>query len=90
MAATELAVLVQPRAGRSEVVGRHGEAVKIRLAAPPVENAANEELVRFLADALRVPRAAVRVTRGARSRRKIVTIDGVAPAAVAHLLAGTT
>ena len=47
-----LIVHVQPRAKRSEVVGRHGDAIKVRLAAPPVDGAANEELVRFLAEAL--------------------------------------
>jgi uncharacterized protein (TIGR00251 family) len=82
-----LAVVVQPRAGRSEVVGRHGDAVKIRLAAPPVDNAANEELVRFIADTLGVPRARVAVARGAAGRRKLVAIDGVDDAtALAALL----
>lgn len=80
MSAT-ITVHVQPRARRTEVAGRHGDAIKIRLAAPPVDNAANEELVRFLAAALGVPRAAVRIARGAAARRKTVVIDGVADAA---------
>ena len=46
---------VQPRASRTELVGRHGDALKIRVAAPPVAGAANEALVRFLAERLGVP-----------------------------------
>lgn len=70
-------VYVQPRASRTELSGRHGDAVKIRLAAPPVDNAANEELVRFLADLLGVPAGAVAIERGHTSRRKTVRISGV-------------
>jgi uncharacterized protein (TIGR00251 family) len=72
-----LTVHVQPRARKTEVTGRHGDAIKIRLAAPPVDNAANDELVRFVAATLGVPRAAVRITRGHTGRRKTVTIDGL-------------
>ncbi len=72
-----LVLHVQPRARRTEVVGRHGDAIKVRLAAPPVDGAANEALVRFVADALGVPRAAVRLVAGGSSRRKVVEIDGV-------------
>jgi len=74
------AVHVQPRARRTEVAGLHGDAVKVRLAAPPVEGAANEELVRFVAERLGVARAAVRVASGAASRRKVVEVDGVSGA----------
>ena len=81
-------VHVQPRARHSAVAGRHGDAIKIRLAAPPVDNAANEELVRFLAEALGVPRAAVRVARGLTGRRKTVAIDGLTADAAIHILLG--
>lgn len=74
-----LRVHVQPRAKRSEVAGRHGDAVKVRLAAPPVDGAANEELVRFLAEALGVPRRAVRIVAGLAGRDKVVELDGLAP-----------
>ncbi len=70
-------VHVQPRARRTEVAGLHGDAVKVRLAAPPVDGAANEELVRFVAEALGVARSAVRVAAGAASRRKTVEVEGV-------------
>jgi uncharacterized protein (TIGR00251 family) len=73
------AVTVQPRASRTEVVGEHGEMVKIRIAAPPVEGAANEELIRFLAKQLHVPASAVRVVSGQSARRKVVEVEGVAP-----------
>jgi len=69
-------VRVQPRASRSEIVGLHGEALKVRLAAPPVDGAANAALVELLADALGVPRRAVRIVAGATSRGKVVEVDG--------------
>lgn len=64
----------QPGARRTEVVGRHGEAVKIRLAAPPVEGRANETLVAFLAAGFGVPRRNVTVLRGETGRAKTVRI----------------
>ena len=77
-----LVVQVQPRASRSEVTGRFGDAVKIRLAAPPVDGAANEELVRFVAELLKVPKSAVTITAGLTSKRKTLQIVGVSPEAV--------
>ncbi len=70
-------VYVQPRASRSEVAGEHGDAVKIRLAAPPVEGAANKELVTFLAKKLGVPKSAIRIVSGERGRRKILEVSGI-------------
>lgn len=66
-----------PRARRTAVAGRHGDAIRIRLAAPPVDGAANTELVRFLAERLRVPRSAVAIRSGATGRRKTVSVTGV-------------
>lgn len=71
------AVHAQPRASRTELAGPHGDAIRIRLAAPPVEGAANAELVSFLAKLLGVPRSAVRVVTGRRGRRKTVEVAGV-------------
>lgn len=76
MSPTILSVHVQPRASRTEVSGWHGDAVKIRLAAPPVDGAANAALIAFLAERLGVPRAAVTVVAGATARRKRVAITG--------------
>ena len=70
-----LALHVQPGAKRTEVAGTHGDALKIRLAAPPVDGKANAELLRFLADAFGVPRHAVTLLRGESSRRKTVRIE---------------
>ena len=81
-----LVLHVQPRARRTEVAGRHGDAIRIRLAAPPADNAANDELVRFLAEALGVPRSAVQITRGAHARRKTVTVAGRSAAAAERTL----
>ena len=65
---------MQPGASRSEFAGRHGERLKVRLAAPASENRANEALVAFLAEHYRVPRRNVRIVSGLRSRRKRVEI----------------
>jgi len=69
-------VHVQPRASRSEIVGMHGEAIKIRLTSPPVDDAANAELVALLATELSVQRSAVRIVSGARARSKVVEVVG--------------
>jgi uncharacterized protein len=74
-----LALHVQPGAKRTEAAGTHGDSLKFRLAAPPVDGKANAELVRFLADAFDVPQRQVTIVRGETSRQKSVRI--VAPAA---------
>jgi uncharacterized protein (TIGR00251 family) len=71
-----LEVHVQPGAKRSEFAGQHGERVKIRLAAPAIENRANAALIEFLADYYRVPKRSVRIAAGLKSRDKRVVIDG--------------
>jgi uncharacterized protein (TIGR00251 family) len=68
---------VQPRASRTELAGPHGGALRVRLTAPPVDGAANEALVRFLAEQLDVPRSAVRLDAGATGRSKLVTVEGI-------------
>jgi uncharacterized protein (TIGR00251 family) len=72
-----IAVKVVPRASKNEIAGREGDAVKIRLTAPPVEGKANAALVKFLADALGVSRAQIEVVAGQGSRRKLVRVRGV-------------
>jgi uncharacterized protein (TIGR00251 family) len=71
-----LEVHVQPGAKRSEFAGQHGTRIKIRLAAPAVENRANEALVEFLAEHYRVPKRNVRIAAGLKSRDKRVVIEG--------------
>ena len=80
-----VAVHVQPRASRSEIIGVHGTALKVRLQAPPVDGAANEALVRLLADSLGVSYRSVRVVAGATSRAKTVEVDGTTEDAVRAL-----
>jgi len=75
--AVTIAVKVVPRASKNEIAGREGDAVKIRLTAPPVEGKANAALVKFLADALGVSRAQIEVVAGQGSRRKLVRVRGV-------------
>jgi len=79
-------VHVVPRARVSEVAGRHGDAIRIRLAAPPVDGAANAELIRILAARLGVPRSAVSITRGATGRRKTVSVVGISTDTVVGIL----
>ena len=78
-------VHVQPRASRSEVVGLHGAALKVRLHAPPVDGAANDALEALLAKELGVPRRDVRIVQGATSRAKVVEITGTTASAVRAL-----
>ncbi|HEX8138534.1 MAG TPA: DUF167 domain-containing protein [Pyrinomonadaceae bacterium] len=82
-------VKVVPRASRTQVAGVQEGALKVRLAAPPVEGAANEELVRTLAKELRVPRRAVEITGGHASRLKQVRVSGATSDALRRL-AGPT
>jgi hypothetical protein len=79
-------VRVQPRAGKNEVAGVWGGALKIRLQAPATENRANEALVEFLADVLRTPKSAVRIQSGGRSRSKRIEILGVTKQQILALL----
>jgi uncharacterized protein (TIGR00251 family) len=83
-------VHVQPRASRSEVVGTHGAALKVRLLAPPVDGAANDALVTLLAKELGVSRRDVRIVQGATSRAKVVEIEGTTADAVRALAAHGT
>jgi uncharacterized protein (TIGR00251 family) len=79
-------VQLQPRASRDAIEGEHAGALKIRLTAPPVDDRANEALVRLLAERLNVPLAAVRIVGGDKSRGKRVIVAGVRPEQVLALL----
>jgi len=70
-------VRVVPRASRSEIAGEFDRALRVRLAAPPVEGAANEELIRLLAKSLGLPRTAVEIISGHSSRTKRVKVNGL-------------
>jgi uncharacterized protein (TIGR00251 family) len=73
-----LTVHVQPGSSRTECVGIHGDALKIRLAARPTDGAANDELIRFIADRCSIPRACVRILTGVKARQKRLCVEGVA------------
>lgn len=79
-----LTLYVQPGAKRTEVAGLHGEALKIRIAAPPVDGAANEALLDFLKKTFGVPGSSVTLKHGASGRSKVVEIQspGIAPEAL--------
>jgi hypothetical protein len=79
-------VRVVPRASRSEIVGEHNGALRIRIAAPPVDGAANEELMRTLARALRIRLNAVEITSGQASKTKQVRVTGATPHDLQQLL----
>jgi uncharacterized protein (TIGR00251 family) len=72
-----LTVRVTPRAGRSAIAGVRDGVVLVKLAAAPVDGAANAALVALLSDLLRIPKRSVRITSGDRSRTKVIEIDGV-------------
>ena len=72
-----LAVRVIPRSTRDEIVGTHGNALKIRLNAPPVDGKANARLVRFLGERLGVPPSRIQIVRGQTGRKKQVLVTGL-------------
>nr|MBL8410956.1 YggU family protein [Dechloromonas sp.] len=81
-----LTLHIQPGAKKSEFAGLHGEALKIRLAAPPVDGKANEALVKFVAARLGLAKSAVSLVSGQTSRHKILEVRGTTATAVATLL----
>lgn len=81
-----VAFRIQPRASADAVVGDRDGAIAIRLRAAPLEGAANEALIRFLALRLQVPRRSVQLVRGHSSRRKWAAVEGLEPAEVRRRL----
>ena len=84
-----LAVKLQPRASRNEIIEPLGGELRIKVTAPPVDSAANEALLRYLAELLECPRGAVQLIRGQTSRHKLIALRGVTvDAALARLKQG--
>ena len=77
---------VVPRASRNELSGLHGDAIRIRLTAPPVDGAANEALTKYLADLLSVPRRDIDIISGHSSRTKVIAVHGISPQELRALL----
>lgn len=71
-----LTLHVQPGAKRSEIAGLHSEALKLRLAAPPIEGRANEALLKYIAELFGVPLRQVELRQGGQSRHKVVAVTG--------------
>jgi len=83
-----LTLHVQPGAKTTDVAGEHGDALKIRLAAPPVDGKANAALLAYLAARLGIAKGAIRLKSGETSRRKCIEIVGLSAPDVALRLAG--
>ena len=82
-------VYVVPGSSRSEIAGLHNDSLRVRVAARPIEGAANEELILFLAKTFKVSKSSVRIVSGARGRAKHVSIEGQ-PETLIELLASKT
>lgn len=81
-----LRVYIQPRASKSEFAGTHDGLIKIRIAAPALENAANLALLEFIAHELGIAKRAVRLVSGSTSRKKTLEIDGMTAEMIATRL----
>ncbi len=81
-----ITVKAHPRAKRTAITGRFGDAYKLDLAAPPTDGKANEECIRYFAALAGVPRSRVRIVTGASSRMKVVDIEGLAQADLDRLI----
>ena len=84
--ATLVSVRVQPRAGRDEIAGARGNALVVKVKAPPVDGKANDAVCRLLAKAAGVPATSAELVRGASARDKVVRLPGVAAADAAERL----
>jgi len=84
--ASRISIYVQPRASKTAVAGMHDGCVKVRLAAPPVDGAANAALIEFVAERLGLAKSRVRIVSGQTSRRKVVEVDGIGVEQLAEAL----
>ncbi len=73
----KLALFVQPKASKNEIIGPHNGALKIKITAPPIDGKANTALVEFLANALDIPKRQIRILKGETGRNKSVEIFGL-------------
>jgi uncharacterized protein (TIGR00251 family) len=81
-------IRLQPKASKPGIVGIHGDALKVRVSAPPVDGAANDALVELLAATFKIPRSAVTIVAGLSSRSKVVELAGVAESDVLRIANG--
>lgn len=85
-----LAVKLQPRAAKNEICGQHGNELRVRVTAPPVDEAANDALLRFLADTFDCPRSCIELVHGHTSRHKHIKLTGVSPETVLQAVSRST
>jgi uncharacterized protein len=90
VATTRLRLRVSPGSGRAAIVGRHGDAWKVRVTEPPEHGRANEAVVRLLAKTLALPHDAVAIVSGHSGRDKIVELTGVGPALIERRLSSAS
>src|SRR5437660_9618247 len=90
LSTTRLRLRVSPGSGRAAIVGRHGDAWKVRVTEPPERGRANDAVVRLLANALAVPRDAVAIVSGHGARDKIVELTGIGPALIERRLSSAS
>jgi uncharacterized protein (TIGR00251 family) len=79
-------VRIHPNAKRSGFAGFHGESVKIDVNAPPLEGKANKELIKFLSEALSVPKSSIQIVRGDKSKGKVLKLAGISSAKLLNAL----
>jgi hypothetical protein len=89
-ASTRLRLRVSPGSGRAEIVGRHGDAWRVRVTAPPEHGKANDAVLRLVADTVAVPLSAVTIVSGHGARDKIIELTGVGPALIERRLASAS
>jgi uncharacterized protein (TIGR00251 family) len=90
VASTRLRLRVSPGAGRAQVIGRHGDAWKVRVTAAPEQGRANDAVLRLLAEVLLVPRNTLALVSGHAARDKIVELTGLGPALAERRLASAS
>lgn len=71
-----VSIIVLPRSSKSEIVGIYNDFLKIKLKSSPVDNAANEELIRFLAEKLKIPKRNIEIIKGHKQKKKVVSVHG--------------
>ena len=79
-------VRVIPRSSTTEIVGEHDDALKIKLKSPPVDGAANEELIRFLSKLLAIPKASINIVSGETSRSKRIRVSNISLSQINEIL----
>lgn len=77
---------VQPRASKNEIVGTHGDSLKVRLTSPPVEGAANSLLIEFIAKKLGTSKSKIEIVSGEKSRHKTLKVEGFTRSEVVRIL----